>query len=89
LRILLLKVCSITGIIRAPRPENYQGFSVPDVLLSGDHENIRKWRQRESLKITLERRPDLIESLELVPELEEVLSELQNEQVDDTENELS
>ena len=71
------------------RPENYQGFSVPDVLLSGDHENIRKWRQRESLKITLERRPDLIESLELVPELEEVLSELQNEQVDDTENELS
>jgi len=62
---------------------------VPDVLLSGDHENIRKWRQRESLKITLERRPDLIESLELVPELEEVLSELQNEQVDDTENELS
>ena len=62
---------------------------MPDVLLSGDHENIRKWRQRESLKITLERRPDLIESLELVPELEEVLTELQNAQSDDTENELS
>ena len=71
------------------RPENYEGFSVPDVLLSGNHENIRKWRQRESLKITLERRPDLIESLELVPELEEVLAELQNQQADDTENELS
>lgn len=71
------------------RPENYEGFSVPDVLLSGDHENIRKWRQRESLKITLERRPDLIESLELVPELEEVLTDLLNEQADDTENELS
>jgi len=62
---------------------------VPDVLLSGDHENIRKWRKRESLKITLERRPDLIESLELVPELEEVLVELQNVQSSDTENELS
>ena len=73
------------------RPENYDGFSVPDVLLSGNHENIRKWRQKESLKITLERRPDLIESLELVPELEEVLSELlDDEQSDDgTENELS
>ena len=71
------------------RPENYEGFSVPDVLLSGNHENIRKWRQRESLKITLERRPDLIESLELVPELEEVLVELQNVQSSDTENELS
>ena len=71
------------------RPENYEGFSVPDVLLSGNHENIKKWRQRESLKITLERRPDLIESLELVPELEEVLTDLLNEQIDDTENELS
>lgn len=71
------------------RPENYAGFSVPDVLLSGNHENIKKWRQRESLKITLERRPDLIESLELVPELEEVLNELLNEQSDDTQNELS
>lgn len=58
------------------RPESYQGFNVPDVLLSGNHENIRKWRQRESLKLTLERRPDLIESLELVPELENVLNEL-------------
>jgi tRNA (guanine37-N1)-methyltransferase len=61
------------------RPENYEGFSVPGVLLSGNHENIRKWRQRESLKLTLERRPDLIESLELVPELENVLNELRNE----------
>ena len=58
------------------RPENYEGFNVPGVLLSGNHENIRKWRQRESLKLTLERRPDLIESLELVPELENVLNEL-------------
>ena len=73
------------------RPENYQGFNVPDVLLSGNHENIRKWRQRESLKLTLERRPDLIDSLELVPELEDVLNELRGESgsVDMSENELS
>ena len=42
------------------KPQNFRGMEVPEVLLSGHHENIRKWRLAESEKRTLERRPDLI-----------------------------
>jgi tRNA (guanine37-N1)-methyltransferase len=42
------------------RPRTYRGESVPDVLLSGDHEAIRCWRERESAEITRVRRPDLL-----------------------------
>ncbi|MDD2435846.1 MAG: tRNA (guanosine(37)-N1)-methyltransferase TrmD [Bacilli bacterium] len=43
------------------KPQNFRGMEVPEVLLSGHHENIRKWREEEALKKTLERRPDLLE----------------------------
>lgn len=43
------------------KPQNFRGMEVPEVLLSGHHENIRKWRLEESKKRTLERRPDLFE----------------------------
>jgi tRNA (guanine37-N1)-methyltransferase len=42
------------------KPRNFNGLEVPDVLLSGHHENIEKWRQTERLIRTLERRPDLV-----------------------------
>ena len=42
------------------RPETYKGRKVPPVLLSGDHERVRRWRAREALFRTLDRRPDLI-----------------------------
>ena len=42
------------------RPEEYEGRKVPDVLLSGHHANIEKWRRQQSLLRTLERRPDLL-----------------------------
>lgn len=42
-------------------PANYEGLEVPEVLLSGHHENIRKWRLNEQIKRTKERRPDLLE----------------------------
>ena len=42
------------------KPQNFRGMEVPEVLLSGHHENIRKWRLQESQKRTLERRPDLL-----------------------------
>ena len=42
------------------RPADYNGLKVPDVLLSGHHENINKWRYEQSLKRTKERRPDLL-----------------------------
>ncbi|MGE5455730.1 MAG: tRNA (guanosine(37)-N1)-methyltransferase TrmD [Ignavibacteriales bacterium] len=42
------------------KPQNYNGMEVPEVLLSGHHENIRKWRDEQRLKRTKERRPDLL-----------------------------
>jgi tRNA (guanine37-N1)-methyltransferase len=47
------------------RPEVFEGQSVPDVLLSGHHANIAKWRREQSLLRTYERRPDLFEKVEL------------------------
>ena len=43
------------------KPRNYKGMKVPDVLLSGDHAKIDKWRLDKQLKITMEKRPDLLE----------------------------
>ncbi len=43
------------------KPKNFKGMEVPSVLLSGHHENIKKWRYEQSLKKTKERRPDLLE----------------------------
>ena len=42
------------------RPEEYRGWKVPDVLLSGDHKKIEEWRFEEALKRTEKRRPDLL-----------------------------
>ena len=53
-----------TGLIQHPqytRPSVYRDWSVPDVLLSGNHLEVEKWRRRESLKKTIQRRPDLLE----------------------------
>lgn len=44
------------------RPREFRGHSVPEILLSGDHERIRKWREEETLKRTKERRSDLLEN---------------------------
>ena len=51
------------GLLEYPqytRPETFEGETVPSVLLSGHHENIEKWRKEQSLKITKNKRPDLI-----------------------------
>ena len=45
------------------RPEVYQGMRVPEVLLSGHHKNIETWRRQQSIRRTLERRPDLLEAV--------------------------
>jgi len=47
------------------RPPSFRGLEVPEVLLSGDHEKIRRWRRQEALTKTLRRRPDLLEKAEL------------------------
>jgi tRNA (guanine37-N1)-methyltransferase len=68
-----------SGALDAPhytRPAEYQGWTVPEILLSGHHANIAKWRREQALRRTLERRPDLLERLELSVEDRRVLERL-------------
>jgi len=58
------------------RPADFRGKKVPEVLTSGDHEKIRLWRLTQSLKKTLERRPDLLEKAELTDEEQKILREI-------------
>jgi tRNA (guanine37-N1)-methyltransferase len=62
------------------RPEVYQGRAVPEVLLSGDHERIRRWRLKQALGRTLQRRPDLLEGRALTAEEQELLALYRQEQ---------
>ncbi|WAJ25897.1 tRNA (guanosine(37)-N1)-methyltransferase TrmD [Lacrimispora xylanolytica] len=61
------------------RPEEYKGLKVPEVLLSGHHKNIDAWRREQSIKRTLERRPDLLEGAVLSKKEAEYLKNLENE----------
>ena len=57
------------GLLSHPqytRPEVFEGMSVPEILLSGHHANIEKWRREKSLEITRERRPDLLKKANLL-----------------------
>jgi tRNA (guanine37-N1)-methyltransferase len=65
------------------RPPEYQGYQVPDVLLSGHHEKIRQWRRYESFRETFYKRPDLIRRKELNKEEREWLESLQKVQTQD------
>ena len=58
------------------RPYEWKGRTVPDVLLTGHHANVDKWRRQQSLKRTLERRPDMLEKAELSKDDLSYLSEL-------------
>ncbi|AQX54026.1 tRNA (guanosine(37)-N1)-methyltransferase TrmD [Priestia flexa] len=72
-----------TGLLEHPhytRPADFRGFKVPDVLMSGDHQKIAAWREKESLKRTLLRRPDMLEQLELSSQQKKIIAELQNEE---------
>lgn len=71
------------GLLEYPqytRPEIFMGEKVPDVLLSGHHENINKWRRQESLKNTLKKRPELLDDIELT-EKEKIYIKNLNEEV--------
>lgn len=61
------------------RPADFRGMKVPDVLLSGNHEEIRRWRRKQALRRTLERRPDLLAKADLSDEDRRLLDELQAE----------
>ena len=71
------------GLLEYPqytRPEVFMGEKVPDVLISGHHENINKWRRQESLKNTLKKRPELLDNIELT-EKEKIYIKNLNEEV--------
>ena len=61
------------------RPPVVQGLSVPEVLLSGDHERIRRWRRKEALRRTKARRPDLLLRADLNEEDRRLLGEIEEE----------
>ncbi|WP_432355877.1 tRNA (guanosine(37)-N1)-methyltransferase TrmD [Sporosarcina sp. A2] len=68
-----------TGLLEHPhytRPSTYKGHSVPEVLLSGNHGAIEKWRMEQSLKRTLERRPDLLDKMTLTKDQENIIKRL-------------
>jgi len=77
----------VNGLLDHPhftRPEIYNSIKVPDILISGDHEKIRIWRLKESLKITWMKRPDLLAARLLTKEETRLLNEIKNEQEQDS-----
>lgn len=62
------------------RPAEFQGMQVPEVLLSGNHAEIEKWRHRESLRATLMKRPDLLTTADLTAEDRKILEALKREE---------
>lgn len=70
------------GLLEYPqytRPATFEGVTVPAVLVSGHHEQVRRWRLRESLRRTLERRPDMLEGRGLSREEAKLLAEVRAE----------
>ena len=61
------------------RPREFRGLKVPDVLLSGHHAEIKRWRKKQALKRTLLKRPDLLKSANLTDEEKELLREVRAE----------
>ncbi len=72
---------SSEGLLEYPqytRPEEFEGIKVPEVLQSGHHENINKWRRKEAIKATYQKRPDLLEKVNLTDEEKKFIEELEN-----------
>ena len=67
------------GLLEYPqytRPEIFQGEKVPEILLSGHHQKIDKWRKEQAIKITLEKRPDLIKKYNFSQDEKKILEKL-------------
>jgi tRNA (guanine37-N1)-methyltransferase len=65
------------------RPRDFRGIKVPQVLFSGDHKKIERWRRKKALEKTARRRPDLVKDGSLAPEDRRLLEELSNERKDE------
>jgi tRNA (guanine37-N1)-methyltransferase len=73
--------CASGGLLDYPhftRPAEFRGISIPDVLVSGDHERIRRWRRRSALEKTLRNRPDLLDPAALGNDDRKLLEEIRN-----------
>ena len=69
------------GLLDCPhytRPPDFRGLSVPEVLLSGNHAQIKQWRHRQALEKTWRRRPELLETQALSEEDRELLEEIKH-----------
>ena len=80
----------VTGLLDCPhytRPETYAGWRVPEVLLSGHHEEIRRWRLKQALGRTWQRRPDLLAGRMLSKEETQLLGEFQEQCGQETKKE--
>jgi tRNA (guanine37-N1)-methyltransferase len=75
--------CGSGGLLDYPhytRPADFRGMPVPEVLLNGNHEEIRRWRREQALKKTVRNRPDLIEGAKLSNEDRKILARIQQGQ---------
>jgi tRNA (guanine37-N1)-methyltransferase len=73
--------CGSNGLLDYPhytRPAEFRGIAVPEALMSGNHEEIRKWRRQRALEKTLRNRPDLLEGAALSEEDKKFLATLRN-----------
>ena len=71
--------CGSGGLLDYPhytRPADFRGMAVPEVLVNGNHLEIRRWRREQALKKTLRNRPDLLEGTELSKEDSKILARL-------------
>lgn len=72
------------GLLEYPqytRPADYKGWSVPEVLLSGNHAQIEQWRKIQSLKRTYKRRPDLLKNADLTDEERKMIKKIEREDI--------
>src|SRR5207249_2172651 len=71
--------CASGGLLDYPhytRPADFRGMTVPEVLVSGNHEDIRRWRRRTALEKTVRNRPDLLQQIVLSDEDKELLAQI-------------
>jgi tRNA (guanine37-N1)-methyltransferase len=76
--------CGSGGLLDYPhytRPAEFRGMTVPDVLVSGDHDEIRRWRRRTAIEKTVRNRPDLLERVALNDEDKELLARITRKEI--------
>ena len=76
--------CASGGLLDYPhytRPADFRGMAVPEVLMNGNHDQIRSWRRRTALAKTLRNRPDLLERVALTAEDKELLNQIKLDQI--------